>query len=43
LLGEAAKVVLEGQEVLPKKTLSSGFEYKFPTLKPAIEEILSHS
>jgi uncharacterized protein (TIGR01777 family) len=40
MLGDGAKVVLEGQEVLPKRTLSSGFEYQYPTLKPALEEIL---
>jgi uncharacterized protein len=40
MLGDGAKVVLEGQEVLPKRTLSTGFEYQYPTLKPALEEIL---
>ncbi|KAM3101021.1 TIGR01777 family oxidoreductase [Phormidesmis sp. 146-12] len=40
MLGDGAKVVLEGQEVLPKRTLSSGFEYQYPTLKPALEAIL---
>lgn len=43
LLGDGAKVVLEGQQVLPKTTLSKGFNYQYPTLKPALEEILSHS
>jgi uncharacterized protein len=41
LLGEAAKVVLEGQEVLPKHTQASGFQYQYPALKQALEEILS--
>ena len=40
LLGDAAKVILEGQQVLPKRTLASGFTYKYPTLKPALEQIL---
>ncbi len=40
LLGDGSKVVLEGQEVLPKRTQSIGFEYKYPTLKPAIKDIL---
>jgi NAD dependent epimerase/dehydratase family enzyme len=40
LLGEGAKVVLEGQQVLPKRTTSYGFEYQYPTLKQALEEIL---
>ncbi len=41
LLGDAAKVVLEGQKVLPKQTLASGFQYQYPTLKLALEEILA--
>lgn len=41
LLGDGAKVVLEGQQVLPKRTLVSGFKYEYPTLKSALEEILS--
>ena len=43
LLGDGAKVVLEGQQVLPKQTLVSGFQYEYPTLKLALEEILSAS
>lgn len=42
LLGDAAQVVLEGQQVLPKRTQSYGFEYQYPTVKQALEEILSH-
>jgi uncharacterized protein (TIGR01777 family) len=41
LLGDAAQVVLEGQQVLPKRTLESGFEYKYPTLLPAVQQILT--
>ncbi|PSB21699.1 TIGR01777 family protein [Phormidesmis priestleyi ULC007] len=40
MLGDGAKVVLEGQEVLPKHTLANGFEYQYLTIKPALEEIL---
>ncbi|MCY7320265.1 MAG: TIGR01777 family oxidoreductase [Phormidesmis sp. CAN_BIN36] len=40
MLGDGAKVVLEGQEVLPKHTLADGFEYQYPTIKLALEEIL---
>ncbi|PSB34494.1 TIGR01777 family protein [filamentous cyanobacterium Phorm 46] len=43
LLGDGAKVVLEGQKVLPKRTLASGFQYQYPNLKSALEEILSAS
>jgi uncharacterized protein len=41
LLGDAAKVILEGQQVLPKRTLASGFEYQYPVLKEALEEVLA--
>jgi len=40
LMGDAAMVVLEGQKVLPKRTLESGFAYKYPNLKPALESFL---
>ncbi|WP_310427276.1 TIGR01777 family oxidoreductase [Chamaesiphon sp. VAR_48_metabat_135_sub] len=40
LLGEGAIVVLQGQQVMPTQTLSRGFEFQYPTLKPALAEIL---
>lgn len=40
LLGDGAIVVLEGQQVLPKKTESSGFSFQYPQLKPALQEIV---
>lgn len=40
LMGDGAMVVLEGQEVLPNRTLANGFEYQYPTVKQALEEIL---
>jgi len=40
LLGEAAQTVLEGQKVLPKRTQQQGFRYQYPTVKPALAEIL---
>jgi uncharacterized protein (TIGR01777 family) len=43
LLGEGAKVVLEGQQVLPKRTTSFGFDYQYPTLEQALAEILTSS
>ncbi|HEY9700277.1 MAG TPA: TIGR01777 family oxidoreductase [Trichocoleus sp.] len=43
LMGDAAKVVLEGQQVLPKRTQASGFEYQYPTVKQALTEVVSHS
>lgn len=40
LLGEASKVVLEGQQVLPNKTQSIGFKYQYPNLKQALTDIV---
>jgi len=40
LLGDGAMVVLEGQKVLPKRTLETGFEYKYPNLQSALAQIL---
>ena len=41
LLGDGAAVVLEGQKVLPTQTQASGFEYQYPTVKPALKNILA--
>ncbi|MEH2148353.1 thylakoid membrane protein ThyD [Nostoc sp.] len=41
LLGDGAIVVLEGQQVIPKRTLETGFEYKYPKLQPALTQILT--
>lgn len=40
LLGDGAIVVLEGQQVLPKRTQAYNFEYKYPELRAALEEFL---
>jgi uncharacterized protein (TIGR01777 family) len=40
LLGDGATVVLEGQEVLPKRTMAAGFEYQYPNLRSALTQIL---
>jgi len=40
LLGDGAMVVLEGQQVLPKRTLAYGFDYQYPTVKQALAEIV---
>jgi hypothetical protein len=41
LLGDGAKVVLEGQQVLPKNTQMTGFEYQYPELKSALKEVIA--
>jgi uncharacterized protein (TIGR01777 family) len=43
LLGEGAKVVLEGQQVLPKRTTSYGFQYQYPTVREALAKIVASS
>ncbi|NJO50307.1 MAG: TIGR01777 family protein, partial [Leptolyngbyaceae cyanobacterium RM2_2_4] len=40
LLGDAAVVVLEGQRVFPKQTQAFGFNYQYPAVKQALQEIL---
>lgn len=41
LLGEGAQVVLEGQKVLPQKTIEQiQYNYLYPDLKPALENII---
>jgi uncharacterized protein len=41
LLGDGAIVVLEGQQVLPQRTQTTGFQYQYSALKPALEEVLA--
>ncbi len=40
LLGEGAKVVLEGQKVMPKQTQASGFEYQYGELKDSLKRFV---
>ena len=41
LLGDGSIVVLEGQQVIPKRTLETGFEYKYSNLQSALTQILT--
>jgi uncharacterized protein (TIGR01777 family) len=43
LLGEAAKVVLEGQQVLPKATQNAGFNFVYPEIHTSLRKILSEA
>jgi uncharacterized protein len=43
LLGDGAQVVLQGQQVMPKRTEESGFKFAYSTVKPALEEVLNHA
>lgn len=40
ILGKKSALVLEGQQVLPNVLLSNGFEFLYPTLEPALNDIL---
>lgn len=38
---ERAVMITEGQKVLPKKTLSTGFKYQYPDIESACREVVS--
>ncbi len=40
LLGEAAKLVLEGQQVLPQQTQAMGFNFQYSTVQTALAQIV---
>nr|WP_228550609.1 TIGR01777 family oxidoreductase [Endozoicomonas sp. OPT23] len=42
LLGEGAAMLLEGQNVVPKKAQSEGFEFTFPDLDSALTSLLRY-
>ena len=37
---ERAPLLLEGQKVVPKKVLDSGYQFQYPTLDVALKEIV---
>lgn len=43
LLGEMSILVLEGQHVLPSKAIEHGYQYTFPAIDHALQNILSHT
>ncbi|WP_459502213.1 TIGR01777 family oxidoreductase [Bacillus sp. C1] len=43
LLGEMSMLVLQGQHVLPNKAIQHGYQYSFPTLEYALQNILPHT
>jgi len=40
MLGEGAELLLEGQRVYPHRLLEAGFEFEYPELSAALEEII---
>lgn len=42
MLGEQSQLVLNGQYVQPKALQEAGFQFHYPTLKEALDNILKH-
>ncbi|MGD8982614.1 MAG: TIGR01777 family oxidoreductase, partial [Desulfobacteraceae bacterium] len=40
IMGEFGSVLLEGQKVLPNRLLDTGFRFKFPKIKKALQDLL---
>lgn len=40
LFGEMAEILLEGQRALPKKLLKAGYDFKYPQLQKALEDVI---
>jgi uncharacterized protein (TIGR01777 family) len=40
IMGEFGSVLLEGQKVFPKRLLDTGFQFKFPKIKRALQDLL---
>ena len=40
LMGEMANVLFDSQRVLPKAALASGYQFQYPSLAPALEDVL---
>ena len=41
VLGEFSSVILEGQRVIPKRLLESGFAFQYPQIDQALQEIIA--
>jgi len=41
MLGDGAKVVLEGQQVLPKRITATDYQYQYPQVKDALVDIVN--
>ncbi len=41
LLGEQATILVDGQRVVPKHLLNEGYVFRYPTLKVALQDLLS--
>jgi NAD dependent epimerase/dehydratase family enzyme len=43
LFGELSLLLLEGQRALPRKALSHGFKYRYPTISSAMEDLVGRN
>ena len=43
ILGEFGSVLLAGQRVIPQKLLKSGFQFRYPEIDPALEQVIHAS
>ena len=41
MMGEMSQLLLEGQRVLPERTVASGFTFRYPALEPALRAIFA--
>jgi uncharacterized protein (TIGR01777 family) len=39
-LGEVANVIIGGRRVVPKKIMDAGYQFQYPTLEPALRQLL---
>jgi NAD dependent epimerase/dehydratase family enzyme len=39
LIGEMAEMLLSGQRAVPKEALRLGYEFKYPSLMPALQSL----
>ena len=40
LFGEMAGMILASQRVVPRAAVEAGYEFRFPNLRPALEDLL---
>jgi len=40
-VGEMAHLLLTGQRAIPKRTLDSGYRFRYPELRPALDSVLN--
>lgn len=41
VFGERAIMLLEGQKVVPRRTLATGYQYSFPELRAALKDVVA--